>query len=654
MGVNVATPSFGGRYEPKYLSLSGSLVRPGEGPARSQFRTRPGALARASATAATGCSRLRRCTRAFHTVLLQNGYTYSSRKRPVAFAACLCSQRRVEARGILSAVRSKSSFGLIEERCADYSCSFTLEAVSQLDRDASITLATIREWKNSFACINRIPVDILSLIPTHLSSQKDRFYAASVCRHWREVLLKHGALWSQLFLRRGEDYVSTLLARAKGSALEVIAHLKAPVGTTTLISPHAQQIKSLEFIQNHWQDITTFSKFNSGQFPLLRTLKIISPQTPDSDGQLNVATPPSFLFRSSVNLKNFDFSFSKLSFLSHFVFPNLTTFELSSYPVGEYSALYLLNFLKASSTLRTVRVKVTSTVMLWDVPHKMAVVLPNVETFSLHVTCDPMKHVYDIAAHISCPRARQISLTHEMLDTDWSTGMDVFPTPVSWNTIVHQYSASPIEEVALEIDPEHEYTECSLTFQSSEATVVELGFEVNGTDLGEELDIPSAEIDRETFCQALKTIRDHPLVSHVKRLRIEYRAALSSGYEMLRMAGEVRDLFNSLGPLDKLAISGCDLHIFLATFLDEPALKQPIVFPQIKDLAIFHPEMDVDEMECMGAIVELAKSQHTLGIPFERVTVRMWSLPVGMAEELGRWVSAVDLHEEWYWEEQDM
>ncbi|KAF9783877.1 hypothetical protein BJ322DRAFT_1109723 [Thelephora terrestris] len=41
---------------------------------------------------------------------------------------------------------------------------YTLEAVSQLDRDASIALATIREWRNSFAHVNRIPTDILSLI----------------------------------------------------------------------------------------------------------------------------------------------------------------------------------------------------------------------------------------------------------------------------------------------------------------------------------------------------------------------------------------------------------------------------------------------------------------------------------------------------------
>ena len=44
-----------------------------------------------------------------NTPHLPNGHTYLPRKRPIAFAACLCSQRRVEARGILPTVRCKTS-----------------------------------------------------------------------------------------------------------------------------------------------------------------------------------------------------------------------------------------------------------------------------------------------------------------------------------------------------------------------------------------------------------------------------------------------------------------------------------------------------------------------------------------------------------------
>src|ERR1700679_1056276 len=72
--------------------------------------------------------------------------------------------------------------------------SFTSEDVSQLDWDLSTALATVREWKNSFVRVNRIPLDILSLIPTHLSSQGDLFRASAVCRHWRKTFIQQCTL----------------------------------------------------------------------------------------------------------------------------------------------------------------------------------------------------------------------------------------------------------------------------------------------------------------------------------------------------------------------------------------------------------------------------------------------------------------------------
>jgi hypothetical protein len=522
-----------------------------------------------------------------------------------------------------------------------------LEAVSQLDQDVSIASAAIREWKNSFARINRIPTDILSLIPTYLSSQKDRFHAASVCRHWRGVFLKRAELWSQLFLIKVENYVSTLLERAKGSALNIIAHQDAPVGTIALISPRAQQIRDLEFVQNHWKDITAFSGFNSGRLPLLRSLKI---ETSDLHDQ---ATLP--LFRGSINLEQFVFHYDGLPYLSHFVFPNLTTFELSSCPEEEEegNTLYLLDFLRASPTLQTVKMEISAPITLGGVSQDMVVALPNVETFSLHVESDLATDVYEIASHISCPRVRYMSLTHGVSDDDMNADLEVFPNHILWNMIVRHYVASPIEEVTLDFKrSDYVAIESFLTFRSLDAAVVRLGCKVIETDEDEDgLYMTRAAIGWEVFSRALRTIQGHPLpLSHVKRLHIKWRAAIWKIREVQRMLIEVQELFNSLGPLDEFTIGGCDLRIFIATFVDILALDdldEPFEFPQIKHLKILHPSMETREMEWMNGIVELAKAQHERGMPFERVTVRMWSLPIGMAEELGRWVGAVDCREEW-------
>ena len=287
-------------------------------------------------------------------------------------------------------------FGLFEVRYTDYLCRFDLEAVSQLDRDASFALATIREWRNSFTRVNRIPTDILSLIPTRLPVQEDRFHVASVCHHWRRVFCKHGALWSRLSLRRGGEYVSTLLERARGSVLDIAAFRDLPISTITLISPHAQQIRSLEFMRNHWQDIITFSESTSGRLLLLRTLAIIPPTISDSLGRPDVSTfSPLPIFSGSINMERFVFRSRKLSLLSHFLFPNLTAVELSTdLEVGECSASCLLDFLKASAMLEAVDMKISAIIALQNVPEKMVVILPNVKTFFLHVANGPATQVY--------------------------------------------------------------------------------------------------------------------------------------------------------------------------------------------------------------------------------------------------------------------
>lgn len=130
----------------------------------------------------------------------------------------------------------------------DFLSGFTVDMVSQLDRDTSTALATIREWRNSFVCINRVPLNILSLIPAHLSSQMDPLRASFVCRRWRRTFLQHTPLWSQLYPIRGEVYLKTLLERAKGSTLDIFTTLADHVSTITQLLPHTKQMRHLDFV----------------------------------------------------------------------------------------------------------------------------------------------------------------------------------------------------------------------------------------------------------------------------------------------------------------------------------------------------------------------------------------------------------------------
>ena len=534
--------------------------------------------------------------------------------------------------------------------------SFTTDAISRLDQDASDALATIREWKNSLVRINRIPLEILSLIPTYLVSQKDRFYAASVCRHWRKVFLQHGAIWSELFTGKGEVYVKTLLKRVKGSPIDVIVRGDTPAGTAALLP--TQQIRRLEFTNSYWEDIIAFSEIGSGSFPLLQILEITSVY--DRHGQFISVTPLSLpFFRGAVDMKQFTFHSNRLQLLSRFVFPNLTTFDLLTWPGTGSDVSHLLDFLKASPMLRKVGVKINGRFVPGGIPLEIVVVLPNAESFALSMRTYTRMHVYNIAAHVSCPRAKQTSLMHEIHDIDVAPELEIFPAPTELSKITDQYTTSPnpVEEVTLEIEPalSEAFIKCSLTLRSSNETIVRLGFQVLDTGLKEdELLMSLEEIGCEAFNQAHRTIGNHPPLAHIKRLHVKYPAAIEDSDLVLFMANEVGRLFGSMGPLDSLTIEGCDLRIYLASILDLPEfedLEQQIVFPPVNELTILHPLMDDIEEECLEAIVELAKSRHALGIQFGRVTLYTEWLPAGMAERLKQWVGEADCYEEVYAEE---
>ena len=441
-----------------------------------------------------------------------------------------------------------------------------------------------------------------------------------------------------------------LLERAKGSALDVTICRDPPPGTISFLSPYFRQIRHLELLYSYWMDIITYSEMSSGPLPLLRTLTVTSLEFVSPD---LVAPPALPFFEGAINLKQFIFNSKGLYPLSRFVFPNLTTFELSTRQHGWTSdASDLFDFLKASPKLRTVEMMIDGSVTLGSVPQETVTVLPNVETFSLSVGYE--SDVYEVAARISCPCAKYTSLNLDLPDYHITPGLEIFPTPASWIMITRQYARSLVEEVALEIkQPPEGGIACLLTFRSSDAATVRLASRVYET--GED-DVyrPMGEMAWELFSRACSTIQNHPSLSHIKRLHIKHRTAVPHPDEAIPMSNEVGELFDSMGSLDELTIHGCDLHIFLGPFLqDLHYLETPVTFPHIKELTILYPSMEADEDECLDAIVDLAEAQYEHGIPFEHVTILAERLPTTMAERLGQWVDVVECYEEECYEEEE-
>jgi hypothetical protein len=439
-----------------------------------------------------------------------------------------------------------------------------------------------------------------------------------------------------LYLSKGEIYVKTLLERARGSALDITAHHTNPIGAMALLPPHTKQIKYLQFASSYWEDIQRFSEVNSGPLPLLTTLKIGTIDKFNMEDLDETTPPPLPLFSSAINLKKFVLYSDALPSLDRFGFPNLTKFKLFVAPEDGFYASQLLNFLEASPALQKVDMRIMADIVFEGIPRERVVVLPDVETFHLSMTDGGPG--YRIAAHVSCPSARHTLITHDTF-TDEMVTQEIFPSSVSWNAIVRQYSRSPVEEIALGIQIDSgRTTTFSLTFRSSDATVIELGFEITASDQQDRGFLEDTHY--KVFSRASKTIRDHPLLANVRRLHFDHNAYLFGSTQRGLIANQIGRIFKSVGPLEKLAIVGCDLRSYFIPFFDSPEIEQPVTFPRVEELTVLHP-LPASQKACMSAIVGLAKSQHALGVPFKRVAVYMTRLPKPMAVELGKWVETV-------------
>ena len=475
--------------------------------------------------------------------------------------------------------------------------------------------------------------------------------------------------------------MKTLLRRTKGSALDVFVDSWVPNSILTPLSSHAKRFRRLCFSGRSFHDIQRFFKVNPGPLPLLHTLEI------STDGRVglrsglrrfDVIIPPSTLLLNNMpNLKAFSFRWASnwLPSFGCFTFPNLTSFRMLVELGKSFSASQILDFLEASPMLRTVHMEIFADISLEGVPQDRLVVLRSVDNFDF--TMIDGGHIYEFIAHISCPSASSASLTATK-KPNHVRSEEIFPSLDLWNTIVHQYTRRPVEEVTFQITHTPDIM-CKLAFNSSDGSVLKLCFEVSGYwgedgdeddedddeggdgdededededgDEDEEEDEDDSEdeygdedefesktkIYNKVFAQATRTIQDHPQVTDVKRLRTCHNFPAVHWHTVNKLC----QLFESMGPLDELTLHCCHLPAYFDSIFKD-GVKKKVVFPPIKQLTISHGECTYG---MYIQIAELAKLRHGLGIPFERVIIYDESERLkGVEKRLRPWVGSVEYY----------
>lgn len=494
-------------------------------------------------------------------------------------------------------------------------------------------LATIHERRNLFAPINRLSPDVLVLIPLHLSSLSDRFRVTFVCRRWRRTFLRYAPIWSQLHLAGTTDpyLIGTLLERVRGAPVDVtIEHFPLPFQNVAVLSPLAQQIRSLKSCGG-WSDrVQDLSVAISGPLPLLHTLEITANWAMNEPRPSVAPTLP--LFKDAVNLKKFSLSISDFPSLYHFTFPSLTTFDFSTWTLT-FSVSELLNFLEASPSLRWINMTIAPFEVNEDVPPGRVAVLPHVETFSLQTTCEDPG--CEIITHMSCPYATLAEFSHCVEAAGYHVPEVIYPPPGPLGAIVRQYTKGIVDQVIFELSlDEHLNINSSLTFLTPDRVTLELSYTHFSTEDEGEMGATHNERFPEIFSQASRTIGSHPQLENVRHLSIRGGSQLTGNLELT--TSDVGKLLGSMGPLERLILVGCDLRPFLDAFLDTPLFPdaiQPASFPLIKKLTITDPIQSLRDGVFAAAIVGLAKSQHARGTPLERVAFGV-GVPLSVVQEL--------------------
>jgi len=264
-------------------------------------------------------------------------------------------------------------------------------------------LLITRSIKNTFAPINRVPPDVLSLIPGYRKRDKELIKLTHVCRSWREIFISRASLWT--FLACNEpDKTSVYIQRSRKSPLKVRIGAEN-FERLPLVASHVDRLKALE-LYFYGRDVSRLIKNLSSTAPLLEKLALHVYDT-------NISKSDSTLIESTL----FDGNLSSLrelclsrirTSLPWQNMSNLTSFELS-WAHSEVSTTQLLDFFERAPLLRQIK-------LLYAVPHSSNT--PAGRVMSLHHL--KSLRIYDQVAH-------SILLNHLRIPTGASVMLEFEP-----------------------------------------------------------------------------------------------------------------------------------------------------------------------------------------------------------------------------------
>ena len=462
--------------------------------------------------------------------------------------------------------------------------------------------------KNTFTPINRIPEDVLSLVPRYRDTDKELVTLTHVCRGWRERFIACSSLWTALDCTSVEQ-TRVHLERSKGSPLEICLQEEEEEGVTflndafLLVVPHLDRLKSLT-LSGSSDDLIQLTKYFASPAPLLEELNLC----------FTGAEEP--VFQDDI----FDGDFSSLREL-HFCgvtanlargnLTNLRTFDLRQVPGNKMSVTRLLDLFERAPLRK---------IQLWDAfpdssdaPPGQVVSLPHLKF--LIINAQPAHTI--LLNHLSIPAGASLKQEFDLNDDK-----SPFPTHLP-KTLDNLKNISHITSINLSFN-----SGTSLRLHGPSGTHYLYGYLIGAS--------PSLPILDGRILQSLSLFR----ISMAERLAItEYGTPLPA-------RTETTPVYLTLLPMKNLRILTLTNSLNLPFVFALNPNKNPsrtVVCPKLEELFLYI--MDKDKgLLCINELLEVAKERAASGSKISAIAIvcREEFVPAKQVFRLKRYVSRVE------------
>ena len=271
---------------------------------------------------------------------------------------------------------------------------------------------TVRELRNSLAPINRLPPEILALVPTFRASERDLMNATAVCKHWRRTFISTPDLWNNIICSEHTGlHITPRLQTYFERSGSVPVDVEVPAKVSRLLSPHTDRISGLTLnISSQW-DLGQIAAHLSKPAPLLETVELCT----SYKGPRGLVLPTRFFeaFLSSAKTLNVRGAVlcpgpCKLS--------KLTTFTLRT-STTSYTSAVLLDALEQMPLLEVLEVTYCRGSQQDPVPKDRVVTLPRMEEVAILIDQNRLESIENrIFPALRLPSARRVILHSTSID----------------------------------------------------------------------------------------------------------------------------------------------------------------------------------------------------------------------------------------------